>query len=386
MITQQLLLLLRNKGLSPTSLGAIYSASSWADTSNFTNQGSTVSVVSNALQFAGGTGIFTQSLAYNYYTSLERWAMVGTIKVGTKNSTSFGFGFGVKSVNSTFGASNQYHIVGRFSMTTGIASDGQLIINGGSANTEVTNSGATRLSFSVNDFLELTVTREFHTITASIRNTTTGSSAVSCSYTFTTYPNASPYLQNTGRFSIYSFGGTFTVQSLVIRSPERKNARIVLIGDSKTVGYDATLQSTRFADILKATYGSNNVVVVAGGSDGLAEHILKIPELLSLTPTQFVVCGVSNDIRVPRSSAAINADISTLDAALSATGIRVVWTTGLKETMSQSAQQTYINATFPTSRVIDTLGTTLTLDTDNVHPINAGHTTYAGLITSSGKV
>jgi len=374
-------------GRTPVPLGTLYNKPSWSDLSDFTNNGSTVSVVANALQFSGGVGNTLQTLdisAYGY-SCLEYWKLTAQVKVGTKNSTSYGFGLGLRSTNSTFGSGSKFSALGAFAMTSGGAFDGKVSSYAGPSPT-VTGTSSGALSFSVNDVIQLIVERTRHTITVTASNITNPAGSVSVSYTYITFPNSGgPYMGNTGKFAIYSVGGTFTVQSLLLESQEYKNARMVFIGDSKTVGYDSTGLSTRFASLVASTYPSSKIVVSAGGSDGLAEHLARINELKSLTPAKYVICGASNDIRVPRSSGAINTDYASLVSQLSAVA-PVIHTTGLKETMSQASLQTYINANYSAANIIDTLGTTLSLDTDTVHPLDAGHSTFAGLLTSSGKL
>lgn len=373
---------LRNKTAAVRVLGTIYNKATWPDLTDFTNEGSTSSVVSNAIQFSGGAGTFTQTLNISRYTSLEQWSMTARVKVGTKSGTSFGFGLGIRSSNTTL--SHKYNFCARWAMTTGIPGvDGYLILNGGSANTQLSIS-ASALSFSVNDVIEITVTRNKHGISASCYNVTKASSSITATYTFATYPNAAPYLANTGRFAIYSLGGTFTVQSLVISSNEYQNARIVLIGDSKTVGYDTTAIGNRIANLLQSTYTSS--VVMAGGSDGLAEYLLKIQELQGLTPKQFLIMGASNDFRAGRTSGNINTDYASLVTQLELSST-VKHTTGLKESvLDQSTLQTYINANYSADNIIDSLGTTITLDSDNVHPTDTGNSEFENIITSSGKI
>jgi len=376
---------LKTKTTLPRTMGTIYSTSTWPSLVAFSNNGSTSSVVANKIQFSGGAGTFTQTLDLARFTCLEKWTMNARVKVGTKSVSSFGFGLGIRSSSDTL-ASSKYNICGRFVMTTGFPTvDGRVILNAGSGNTqvEISSSG---LSFSVNDVIDITVTRDGYNISISAYNITTASSTISANYTFITQPNTEPYMANTGKFAIYSLGGTFTIQSLTISSNEYQNARIVLVGDSKTVGYNATLVTTRFANLLRDVYGSSNVVVIAGGSDGLGEHLDKIRELQSLTPTRFVIIGASNDFRASRTEANINADYASLVSQLLVSS-DVIHTTGMKENvLNQTTLQTYINATYSAANIIDTLGTTLTLDSDGVHPIDAGFVTFKNLLVDSGKI
>lgn len=365
-------------------LGILYNKTSFPTLADFTNVGATASIVSNQIQVSGGTGTFTQRLdltAYGY-TCLEKWKITAQVKVSTTNTTSYGFGFGVTSVSSTL-AGSQYHVDGRFVMTTGLGgTDGIVVINAGTSYGQRAFT-VPRVTFSVNDVIQLVVERNKHTITVTANNVTTAGASVSTSYTYSTSSASDPIIQNTGVFSLYNHGGTYLVQSIKVESGEYTGARVVLVGDSKVTGYVASALANCFNELLLGTYGSNQVVASAGPSDGLAEHLLRINEIKLLNPQKYLICGASNDIRA--ASGSTNTNYASLVSQLSAVS-PVYHTTGLKESvLDQTALRTYIQANYASGNIIDTLPTTLTLG-DGVHPNDAGHSTFAGLITASGKI
>lgn len=370
------------RGRPTGPLGTLYSKSSWADLSDWSSNGSTPSVVTNQLVFSGGTGTYQKTLDLSSYgyTCLENWSITAQFKVGTKDGTSYGFGVGTRSYNQS---GNKYDSGGQFLMYTGTGSGSCYSLAGQSGSVIATQS-ASPLTFSVNDIIEMVVTRAGFTLTCTCRNVTTSSSTISATSNYSLASSAQPIAPNTGRFCVFSIGGTFTLLSYVVSSTEQRSQKILHIGDSKAVGYCAGSKAARFADIVAGSLGST--IVHAGAGDASAEMLLKLPETLSLYPQIVVLNGLSNDVRYAVASGTYTANYASIVSQLVARGIRVVHTTGLKEGIDQSPLQTYINSNYSAANIIDTVGTTLNLNVDGIHPSATGHTTYAGLITSSGKI
>jgi hypothetical protein len=346
------------------TLGTLYDKSSWTDLTDFTNNGSTVSVVSNALSFSGGTGAFTQSLDVARFRSVEKWKISATVTVGAKSASSFGFGFGLRSTNTS---ADKYNLVGRFDMSTG-ANSGKTYINVGSANTQVV-LGTTALTFDVSDQILFTVERNGNVVTTTAKNLTTNSATITETYTYT---QGSPYMPNTGRLAIFSFGGAFTVNALTITSNEIKNAKLLIIGDSKTVGYTASNFQNRFARHLNENY--NNVIVCAGGSDKTTEYLSRVQEIIDLDPDTVLIAGASNDPRFGVASATTIANYDSLVSQMEAANIRVIHSTGLYEAggLDQTPLQTHIISTYDAADIWDSLNQVISLNADNVHPNDAG--------------
>ncbi len=359
--------------------GSIYNENTWSTLGDFTNNGSTSSVVSNKIQFSGGAGTFTQSLDLATYTNLEKWKMTAKVLVGTKNGTSYGFGMGVRSTNS-YGLTNS---LGRFDMSNG-GSSGTLILNTGTANTSVGTSSA--ISFSVSDYILLTVERDVDSLIVSAFNYTTKTAVQRVAYQWT---NASPFIHNTGRFAIFSLGGTFTVDSLSIESNEIKYAPLMVIGDSKTQLYYASTFANRYGFLLGKIY--TPTVISAGGSDRTADVVNRLPEILALRPKNVTLAIGSNDIRSGVSSATYFANYANIVNTLHASGINV-WHTDLfyETSISQATLRNHITATYSADSIIKVYDimekTPSVLNADGVHPNDAGNQVIANAINSSNKI
>ena len=359
-------------------IGEIYNKATWADLTDFSNNGSTSVVSSGAIRFSGGAGTFTQSLDLLRYTGIEKWKITSLIKIiGVIDLTSYGFGFGIRSKN-TFSVINA---VARFVSTSGIANDRKALIHAGTANTLVATSAAMD-AITQNDVIEIIVELGIGTISISARNVTAGSAAVTTSWTYVVNGTGDA-MGNLGRFSIFSFGGTFDVQSLLIESADYQRPAYMFVGDSKTRAYRTSAIANRFGSLFTAahTYSSVN----AGGGDRITEALLKLPELILLNPRVVLLAIGSNDKRNAVAEATIKSDYDSLVSQLVAAGIRVIHLGPIRETsISVEFLYTHIAATYLSADIIDP--GTPTLDADGVHPNDAGHTTIYNAIAASGKL
>lgn len=339
-------------------LGQIYNKTSWADLTDFTNSGATVSVVGNKLQFSGGANTYTQTLGYTPATLLEHWKMTAKVLVGTKNGTSYGFGLGIRSTNTT----NQSNFVGYFDMTS-TGGDVTAAMGGGYNGVGNTSSSIT---FSASNYIILTVERNLDQYIVSATNPTVGTTV---SQTFYRHSPAITSVQpeNTGRFSIYSIGGTFTVDSLSIESYETKNANLMGIGDSQLWGYGLSAYSNRALDLLKGSFKST--IVSAGSGDKTIDVSGRISQIISLAPERVLLNIGENDIvnGVPFGTYSVRYD--SIVTALQNAGITVYHLlpvpAGTATGIDVAPLANYIIATYPSNRIIN-----------NYYPLNANRPAY----------
>lgn len=351
---------------APATLGTLFTRTSFPNTTDFTNNGSTVIINADKLEFSGGSGAFTQTLDLSTYggfssrsTCLEKWKVTGVFPV--VSLTGFGFGIGLRSNNTQ----DKINATAWFSLT-----QGRLFVSTGTANTVVSNP-ATVVTFSAADRIEVTLERDGDMLIGTVRNLTTGSALVTGTYQYT---STAPYTPNTGRFCIYSFGGTFQCDEFTVTSNAPKNQKLLIVGDSKTNRYFASNWGLRFARLINDNY--NGVVVNAGGSDKIGEALSRVQEIIDMQPTTVLLIIGSNDPRFGVPSATYLPQYDSLDSQLTGAGIRVIHSTGLYETsgVDQTPLQTHILATKNSANIWDSLGQVLGLS-DAVHPNDAGHAT-----------
>lgn len=363
-----------------STLGSLYNETSWTDLSDFTNNGATVNVVANDLQFSGGANNYAQTLGITRYTSLERWEATITVSCDEKTATSRGFGFGI---HSTVVAPQNNDVIGWFNMTSG-AGSGVSTITTSYTGTYTDRASTSALSFSAGDVIELTVERNKNVVSVSTRNVTTASGTVTNSFTFGPAA-APPVLPNCGFFSVFSKGGQFTVQSWSVSSDEITGGKYCWIGDSKSVGYGATNLEDASSRLLGDYIGQG--VVLAGASERTADALARVQEAIDVNASIYILVIGSNDPRFGVSTATTTANFDAIVTALQGAGKTVLLTTGMYEPpgIDQTPLQSHINSTYSSSIVWDSLPTVLTI-ADGVHPNTAGYITFINAFIASNKL
>lgn len=356
-------------GIVNESLGIIYSKNNWTDTTDFTISGdATISAVAGKIILGTSVPATFLSVAKinNKISLLEKWRIKATIKVLSNTVSSYGIGFGIDSINPYGGAG----LIGRFSTfpTTNV-----LIINNSTSTTNEVSNVAT-FPIALNDILLF----EINYVGAGVVKVslTNGNTTVTSYYNYTT---SAPFMPNTGQFCIKTFGGDYELQSLLIDSLESKYANVMVIGDSKTQAYNTTSFPSRFCDILRDTYPT--VVNSGGGWDRTIEAIARINELKSLLPRIVILNIGSNDKRSGETLANWSSRFLTLKSEMESVGAIVYAMKMFNENvLSFTDYNSFIDANFDIDRIID--AGTLALDSDGVHPANAGNIQIANAIKS----
>lgn len=373
-------------GNSPTAFGDIYNKSSWSDLSDFTNNTTTVNVISNQLQFSGGAGTQAQHIEYNYASLLENFTITALVQFGTRSATSYGMGLALRSIGFGFSYSISTQI------TNHTADPGHMYIGAGNSLDPNTVPGSANvvsgISFGATDVMEIILQRAYNVFTLKFRNVTTSSSQVTLTYSYPLGPATGNIMPNSFRYGIYNYGGTWTLNSLRINSTVNKFNDYCLIGDSKTTGYSATAEANVFGSIFRSTYP--NTHRMAGAGCVTADILACINEIKALAPKKAIICGLGrNDISLAVPSGTWQSNYSSIVSQLTSSGILVrhvlpfVESTGLG---SQSTLQTWINSTYSSGVIISNTMTTGQVSSDNVHPNDSGHATIANDILTSGKI
>ncbi len=376
--------------------GDIYNKNSWTDLTDFTSNGAGVSVVSNKLSFTGGTtqnsvaGVNSQLpsfLRLNNYTGLDRWSMTVKVKVNqVPSATSYGFSVGVIG-DTSLGNSSESSALGFFNMTSNGTLTGKVSLILGTQNNLIASSN-TVITFSQNDYIELIVERELSNIKVSARNITTNSGITTATFNYNTNfadGTTNPFLPNSGTFVIGQHGGSFIVDDIKVKSSAVKRANLMLITDSKGI-YNAPVDLA-FPQLLERKYEG---VVWNGGPIDITQSVInKLPEIIELNPKQVVLAIGRNDVMTGIATGTWQANLVTIDNALTSAGIAVYWTNGIKETSTtQTSLKDYVNATFA-NRVINTYEATnyaSCLSADGIHPSIIGHQQVADAIIASGFI
>lgn len=367
-------------------VGILYNKNTWSDLSDFTTTMVTASVVSNKIQIAPTTaGIFSCNLIINNlldsiaYTNLQKWKATFRATIDVVNGTSYGGGIGMKSFNN-YGA---YNALGRYTAYTG---GGEIYLSGG--HDSVTLRASTRkLTISASDKVLVTVERDGGYLTTSVRNLTTNSAVIDTNYYYSY--SSSPYMPNTGKFAIFAFGGQFTIDSICISSNEVKNARLMIVGNSKMQGYN----STGYAQTTPAMLNSNfkTTVLHAGGSDRTIDVARSLKEILMQRPQQVLLVDLmSNDQRQGGQTAGqIQDRYDSITTVLLNAGIDVYHAPLYESSIDLSGKYAHILATFPAGKILPTyevMQATGALGGDGVHGTDYGYLGLYNSIVQSYKI
>jgi lysophospholipase L1-like esterase len=348
--------------------GVLYNVSSWTSLTDFSLQGSpTASVVSNKIQFGGGTGGTYVSMDRLPYTCLPRWKMTARILTGAISGTSYGIGLGMHSYN----ANGYYCAIGRIDLSSN-ATAGKLYFGmtlAGSAEADQAGS-ATGLTWTAGDYIVLTVTRDEDLFTVEAYDDTTASAPITLTYRVPVFYPQTYILPNTGRHGIFSFGGTQTLDSLKIESQTPMHADLAIVGDSKSGGYYPGAYAQGYARLLGSSYTIANL---SGGADKTADVLLRVPEIIALAPRAVLLNIARNDIGFSVASGTYISNYDSIVSQLTSAGIKVFHLLPLFETaVDQTTLTNHITSTY--ANYIDPQlskwsGTASNiLAPDNVHP------------------
>lgn len=244
------------------------------------------------------------------------------------------------------------------------------------------------ISYSLNDQIHMNVRLDENFLDVYCFNATTGSDTTFVHFYYNTGSTAG-LKPNAGKFCLWALGGSgvYDVNYLKVKSAESKYPAVLFQGDSKTADYLASKPETHFTHLIRNNYGYK-VVNYGGPSDGSAEFLAASAFITNWIKPQYVVLmGVANDPRNGVAAGTTQSNISTLVSNLQGAGVTVRIVTGLYETSGndQTGFQSWANSNYSSSMVIDILTTVLDLS-DGVHESDAGNSTLATTLISSGKL
>jgi len=353
---------------------------------NYTTSGAATWTVNNGndLVISGGALGFTSYARYSAYsTCLENFEITSNYTVGTINSTSYGIGFGVRSTNTV----TPLNWSCRFITDSG-ADKGKIALY---EDDTLIGGLSTAINVNAGDNITLTFTRNKTTYTCTILNNTNAETVIK-SYTVPYTIGSGVYCNNTGNFSIWSFGGDNTVHSWSVSSNAYKNVKSCFIGDSITNGEISGGLAYRFATLINAD-NSVSYHVNAGGADKTQDCLNRIEELKSINAENYFLMIGGNDIASRVLQATWEANYTSLVSELKSIGARVIHLTPTARTATNvTALRTFINTNFASDIIIDTYtrtvgtGTSLAPRYDaggsdgGVHPNMSGHRDIADYI------
>lgn len=228
------------------------------------------------------------------------------------------------------------------------------------------------LPLSNNDVVELTVERNGYTFNCKSKNITTGDS-VTISYEYPVTSTAEPVMLPTSRPAIYQLNqANQTVLSWSFVEQTPTNPYLLIIGDSKTAGHNATAASGRFVNQLQSAH-PDSVFAFTGYGDELNDAVKWLYLIKRVKPKNVVIALGSNDIRNTQTELSIAENLSRIVEACKFINADVYFLGLGENTINQSYLWQFANATLGSSKMITAYPT---LAGDGVHLLdNASHTT-----------
>ncbi|MGN6416152.1 MAG: GDSL-type esterase/lipase family protein [Pseudobacter sp.] len=369
-------------GFKDSVLGVIYSSNNFANLNDFVNRGATASATGGKISFSGGIGTFGQTLEYARPTLLEKWH-VSVLYIPTeKTSTSFGAGPGIRSTNSS-----AVNVMSKFDATTG-ADAGKLFIYTGTGT--LVKTSETAIAFNAYDNIELHMERVVDTIYFWAINRTQNIVSAKLAYGYSFASGVTSFTHNTGRFAVYSYGGTFDIAELKITSDVIKRPDVLIIGDSKAAGYFVDSPYDRWGVRLRNVFPKT--VIQAGSADKITDAQSRIDETISILPKQVILSIGVNDIRAGTDSATIKTNYGNYVAALQAAGAKVFHLLSLKEVSPSTVNADWFNNYIVRTWPNEYFDSTFKYCSDCITPADGTHVNVKGnrlisdVIINSGKI
>jgi lysophospholipase L1-like esterase len=340
----------------------------------YTTTGFTPTYADGKMRFTGGGGNFSQYLTINGLKNSDENLEIEVIfKVIVSG---FGVGIGKRSINTWYNAST---------VLTCSPTQSSFYLWDSNA-VSIINSKAVATT-AVNDIIKIKFTQLANVITCTYYNLTTGvtSQFVSTGNLSTTKNFKIP---NSSDLVVHNLGGTNDIISIKVTSFSNYKPDILVIGDSKSVGYSAKNNSLRWANNI----GSLGTVIVNAGDGDRTVEATQTIDYTKLIKAKYAILAIGrNDLNSGVASGTWQTNYVNIVTQLQGQGTTVFHLLPVPETVQtdQSALNTWIIATYGAGNCIDIAtgwsnGTMLS--SDNVHPNEVGHAFIAKKIIDSGLI
>lgn len=365
---------------APSAVGVVLDEISWASLTNYSNNGSGITVSGGQLNMTGGSATFNDYLLWNdassdwLSTACENWTISVKAIAPTINSTSYGFGVGTRCTNSFIQMSAVFRWAWDTSAGLGIAMYPNNSVTG-----QLTSGSFTTPTSGATVWFDVVRAKNVYTCTAYASNHTTV--LITATFTMSLSSGTSNQSGNTGKWVLENFGGTnLKILEWKITINESKNVDGVYVGDSNSVGLFAGSNASRFVQAAP-TARSRTFAVLAGIGDRTADINSRIKEIRALNPKYCYISMGRNDIANSVSTGTWQTNIDTFISTVKSYGIVVRPLGVIASNVDVSAVQTYWTGKTSLTQVnfytaTKGAGTTLAAGNnsgDNIHLNSTGH-------------
>ncbi len=361
--------------VSPTgkigTIGALYTADSFANLNAFTSFGGTATVVSNKINFSGGTDDFTKGIyVTNTKTQLDKWTLQADIKL-TNLTAGRMVGIGLYSLATTK-ANISFHIY---------ANGNVYVANGGASNMVADEKFIATMSPApiLNHTYRFIAKKDSYQLVFQIQDLGTTDLPTILTYNFA--PAFS--VGNVGAPCVWNLGNTFTVNNLYYSGDDLINPNVLLIGDSRT-SRAFVANGTAYNELLSKDFAG--VSTYAGGGDVTGDYLqLLAGELTTIKAKTVLISLGINDIILGIPIATTEANLDSIYNTLTANGSTVYFLLGFyTSTHDQSVLDAWMVANYPNNYIDTSLP--IATGTDLLHPSEAGYFRIYEMISQSNKL
>jgi hypothetical protein len=383
--------------------GKIYEKNFWNNNAEDLQVGSTgsntIAVSAGQIQLSAGTfnGAHIVNIIPGRISALNKSKITAQFQLNNLSATTHELGLKINSVITHSGA--QFGYMG-FVQTTSSGTGSLFLYDQARGSSKAT--AVPGFTFATNDNIELVLDLRDTILVFTAQNLTTdptGASKKTISYSF--LPNSSAHiLPNSYNWTVYDGNGGSGVRTLKyvkIESDDIQYPNLLILGNSKTkIGY-ATFWNGRFGMQLNATYPS--VVINAGGAERLSDMILRLDEILAISPSQVLLADIaSNSIRAGIPIATVVYEYRYIVSRLEGAGIRVLHLILPEDStaggLGQTAWHARLSAEYPSTymaAVYNDMSTNNIADAgmihaDGIHLVQAGNNQVTASVISTGMV
>lgn len=305
----------------------------------------------------------------------EKWKFTMRFRANVTTGTQR-IGIGTRSTHFRNASATRKSVSFTFDFSSSSADIGKLIAFSGADTTFTQRAISSAISCSNNDIIELELTRDGYTFTGLFNNITAATSS-SLTYSYPLQSTSDPILPNTGRPVIYSLHqADVRVLSIKFEELTPSDPYILIIGDSKSAGYNTTTNTDRYITQLQTSY-PNQVYAWTGFGDELGDAMMWMSLSRQIRPKNVIIALGSNDRRNSVTDAIITENLERLRDTFQNVGSKVYFLGMSERIISQAILY---------SRAISIFGleycifTEPSLAADNVHLTTSGHNTIKDAI------
>lgn len=364
-------------------VGATYDKSTWANLTDFSTNTVSATISSNKISIPNAAVTdFTKSLQLSAYSCVNKWKFQIEFQLTQAPAAgTTGISIGIQGQNA-----NSLNSIAVYFRCVNDSNLGRMefFAQSNGASWATIAPAQANLSLVANDNIRLSMERVNQNIIMKAENLS-NPAVVPVIFTYVLPYAANPIPPNTGRYAIWGQGGTFTVNKITVTNKEIKNPSVLLLGDSKTMGYGAANFYTTYPGLLgRHVY---NQAISAGFGDKTQDVLNRMPEILAIAPKMVVLSIGSNDARFGVANGTFQSNYASIVSQLTGAGATVVHLSPSYETpLDLSTQYTYVTTTYG-ANVIDVYYTAResgNLYSDNIHWSDNMNRAASDMIVSSG--